>query len=214
MTPSPPGFLGPRSWTGTVVNDPALQSVLGNLSTLLRNINRPPRFLIPVYMEAGRRYHVPWPVLAAINSVETDYGRNLNTSSAGAMGWMQFEPSTWKEWGVAVDGHNVANPYDPRDAIFSASRYLAAAGAATDVSRAIYAYNHATWYVNMVLARARAIASGVHPHTHTNRRGIVFTFFTQWPGQGRSQYRGGYLTHYTRLIAAANMVSAANFPYL
>ena len=79
-------------------------------------------------MEAGRRYGVPWQVLAAINSVETDYGRNLNTSSAGAIGWMQFEPSTWKQWGVAVDGHSVANPYDPRDAIFSAARYLAAAG--------------------------------------------------------------------------------------
>lgn len=214
LTPSPPGFLGPKSWTGTVVNDPSLQSLLGNLSAVLHDINRPPRFLVPIYMEAGRRFHVPWPVLAAINSVETDYGRNLNTSSAGALGWMQFEPSTWKQWGLAVDGHSVANPYDPRDAIFSAARYLAAAGAATDISRAILAYNHAGWYVDMVLARARAIAAGVHPHTQTNHGGVILTFFDQWRGHWRAPYRGGYLTHYTRLVAAANMVSAADFPYL
>ena len=134
LTTTPPGFQGPKSWTGTVVANPALEGVLGNLSAELRDIAQPPRFLIPIYMEAARRYGVPWQVLAAINSVETDYGRNLNTSSAGAIGWMQFEPSTWKEWGVAVDGHNVANPYDPRDAIFSAARYLQAAGGATRTS--------------------------------------------------------------------------------
>jgi len=54
-------------------------------------------------------------VLAAINAIESDYGRDLNTSSAGASGWMQFEPSTWKQYGMAVDGHSVPNPYDPRD---------------------------------------------------------------------------------------------------
>ncbi|HET9102801.1 MAG TPA: lytic murein transglycosylase [Solirubrobacteraceae bacterium] len=210
---TPPGFLGPKSWTGTVVANPALEGVLGNLSAQLRDITRPPRFLIPIYMEAARRYGVPWQVLAAINSVETDYGRNLSTSSAGAIGWMQFEPSTWKEWGVAVDGHDVANPYDPRDAIFSAARYLRAAGGDTDINRAIFAYNHAGWYVDMVMARARAIAVAVQPHVQTNPRGIVSTFFDQWRGHWRQQYRGGYLTHYTRLISAANMVSAANFPY-
>ncbi len=115
---------------------------------------------------------------------------------------------------MAVDGHSVANPYDPRDAIFSAARYLAAAGAATDISRAILAYNHAGWYVDMVLARARAIAGGVNPHTQTNHHGIITTFFDQWQGRWRAPYRGGYLTHFTRLVAAANMVSAADFPYL
>ena len=169
LVPTAPGFLGPKSWTGTVTTNPALTGALGNLADLLANGNTPPRFLIPIYMEAGRRYHVPWQVLAAINAVESDFGRNLNTSSAGAIGWMQFEPSTWKQYGLAVDGHSVPNPYDPRDAIFSAARYLAAAGAAQDVSRAIFAYNHATWYVNMVLTRARAIAAGVHPHTRTEQ---------------------------------------------
>ena len=213
LAATPPGFTGPKSWTGTVVANPALEGVLGNLSAELRDIATPPRFLIPIYMEAARRYGIPWQVLAAINSVETDYGRNLKTSVAGAIGWMQFEPSTWKQWGVAVDGHNVANPYDPRDAIFSAARYLQAAGGDTDLTKGIYAYNHAGWYVDMVMARARAIAVAVQPHVQTDRRGIVSTFFTQWQGRWTQPFRGGYLTHYTRLVSAANMVSAADFAY-
>ena len=75
--------------------------------------DRPPSFLIPIYMQAARRYHVPWEVLAAINAVESDYGRDLNTSSAGALGWMQFEPSTWKEYGLAVDGSQRRQPLRP-----------------------------------------------------------------------------------------------------
>ncbi|MDQ6836671.1 MAG: lytic transglycosylase domain-containing protein, partial [Actinomycetota bacterium] len=59
-----------------------------------------PPFLMPIYQAAGIEYDVPWPVLAAINEIETDYGRNLSVSSAGAVGWMQFLPSTFKRWGV------------------------------------------------------------------------------------------------------------------
>ena len=216
LVPSPPGFLGPKSWTGTVTNDPALSGALGDLSNLLSNGNNPPAFLIPIYMEAARRYHVPWEVLAGINSVESDFGRNLSTSSAGAIGWMQFEPSTWHQYGLAADGHSMPNPYDPRDAIFSAARYLAAAGAAQDVSRAIYAYNHAGWYVDMVLGRARSIAANVRPERQAiSKRGVVSVFFsTHQRRHPTVRYRGGVMSHYDRLIAAANMVSAANFPYL
>ena len=64
-------------------------------------------------MEAGRRYGIPWQVLAAINAIESDYGRDLSTSSAGAIGWMQFMPATWKQYGVAADGHSVPNPVRP-----------------------------------------------------------------------------------------------------
>jgi len=64
----------------------------------------PPAFLIPIYRAAGRLYDIPWQVLAAINWIETDYGRDLSTSSAGAVGWMQFMPATWQMYGVAV-GH-------------------------------------------------------------------------------------------------------------
>src|SRR3954451_16665982 len=61
---------------------------------------RIPPFLLPIYQAAGIEYGVRWEVLAAINEIETDYGRNLNVSTAGAVGWMQFLPSTWKKWGV------------------------------------------------------------------------------------------------------------------
>src|ERR1019366_7278056 len=168
-----------------------------------------------IYMEAGRRYRVPWQVLAAINAIESDYGRDLSTSSAGAVGWMQFEPSSWREYGKAVDQHSVANPYDPRDAIFAAAHYLAAAGAAHSISQAVFAYNHAGWYVDEVLSRARAIADNVHPGRMRVRRGVVSVYFANpWRKHRVAVYRGGVMSHYDRLIASANMVSSANFPYL
>jgi Transglycosylase SLT domain len=116
-----------------------------------------PPFLLPIYQAAGVQYDVPWQVLAAINEIETDYGRNLSVSTAGAVGWMQFLPSTWKTWGVDANGDGVADPYNPVDAIFSAARYLHAAGASTSVPTAIFAYNHASWYVQSVLLRAKLI---------------------------------------------------------
>jgi hypothetical protein len=116
-----------------------------------------PPFLLPIYQAAGIEYQVPWQILAAINEIETDYGRNLSVSSAGAVGWMQFEPSTWSKWGMDANGDGVADPYNPVDAIFSAARYLHAAGASQNLSRAIFAYNHAEWYVQSVLLRAKLI---------------------------------------------------------
>ena len=118
---------------------------------------RIPPFLLPIYQAAGTQYGVRWEVLAAINEIETDYGRNLNVSSAGALGWMQFLPTTWKLYGTDgnADGHS--DPFNPVDAIFAAARYLKAAGADQDLRRAIFAYNHADWYVDSVLTRARLI---------------------------------------------------------
>ena len=98
-----------------------------------------------------------WEILAAINEIETDYGRNLNISSAGALGWMQFMPATWDAYGVDANGDGEKDPFNPVDAIFAAARYLRAAGADTDLYRAIFAYNHADWYVESVLMRARVI---------------------------------------------------------
>jgi hypothetical protein len=118
---------------------------------------RIPPFLLPIYQAAGIEYDVPWQVLAAINEIETDYGRNLSISSAGAVGWMQFLPSTWKRWGVDANGDGIADPYNPVDAIFTAARYLQAAGAAKNLPRAVFAYNHAGWYVQSVLLRAKLI---------------------------------------------------------
>jgi murein DD-endopeptidase MepM/ murein hydrolase activator NlpD len=118
---------------------------------------RIPPFLLPIYQAAGIEYGVRWEVLAGINEIETDYGRNLNVSTAGALGWMQFMPATWKQYGVDANHDGKKDPYNPVDAIFAAARYLKAAGADTDVRRAIFAYNHADWYVDSVLMRARLI---------------------------------------------------------
>ena len=118
---------------------------------------RIPPFLLPIYQAAGIQYGVRWEVLAAINEIETDYGRNLNISSAGALGWMQFMPPTWKAYGTDANRDGRKDPFNPVDAIFAAARYLKAAGAEDDLRRAIFAYNHADWYVESVLMRARLI---------------------------------------------------------
>jgi hypothetical protein len=118
---------------------------------------RIPPFLLPIYQAAGTQYGIRWEVLAAINEIETDYGRNLNVSSAGALGWMQFMPGTWKMYGTDANKDGVKDPYNPVDAIFAAARYLKAAGAEQDLAKAIFAYNHADWYVDSVLMRARLI---------------------------------------------------------
>jgi murein DD-endopeptidase MepM/ murein hydrolase activator NlpD len=116
--------------------------------------------LLGLWQRYGSVYSVPWQVLAAINKVESNFGRNMGPSSAGAIGWMQFMPSTWERWGVDADGDGVANPWSPDDAIAAAARYLAASGGATDISRAVFSYNHAQWYVDEVLQLAQLFGSG------------------------------------------------------
>ena len=107
-----------------------------------------------LWQRAGAAYGIPWQVLAAINKIESNFGQNMGPSSAGAVGWMQFMPSTWLRWGLDADGDRVADPWDPHDAVFAASRYLAAAGGRTDLPRGVFAYNHAQWYVDDVLELA------------------------------------------------------------
>ena len=117
-----------------------------------------PPFLLPIYQAAGAQYQVHWQILAAINEAETGFGRNLRESSAGAIGWMQFLPSTWQRYGIDADGDGRRDPWDPVDAIFAAARYLHAAGAESSLPNAIFAYNHAGWYVDQVIDRARTFA--------------------------------------------------------
>ncbi|HXA54416.1 MAG TPA: lytic murein transglycosylase, partial [Solirubrobacteraceae bacterium] len=124
---------------------------------------RIPLFLLPVYQAAAFQYDVPWQILAAINEIETDYGTDLSVSTAGAIGWMQFMPGTWLQYGVDATDAGYADPYNPVDAIFAAARYLHAAGAAQHLRTAIYAYNHSQEYVESVLLRARLIASYPRP---------------------------------------------------
>jgi hypothetical protein len=114
-----------------------------------------PPFLLPIYQSCGTEYGVPWQVLASINKIETAFGTNLNVSSAGAQGWMQFIPSTWASYGVDANNDGRKDPYNPVDAICAAARYLRAAGGDHDIRQAVYAYNHADWYVDEVLLGAQ-----------------------------------------------------------
>jgi hypothetical protein len=103
-----------------------------------------------------------WTVLAAIGQIESGNGQNVGPSSAGALGPMQFLPSTWQIWGIDAFGETgPPNIMDPFDAVPAAARYLCAAGAdqgGTSLNQAIFAYNHADWYVNEVLALAAQYA--------------------------------------------------------
>jgi murein DD-endopeptidase MepM/ murein hydrolase activator NlpD len=92
----------------------------------------------------------------------------MGPSSAGAIGWMQFMPSTWLRWGTDADGDGVADPWNAEDAIYSAARYLAAAGGRTDLERGIFAYNHAQWYVDDVMQLAKLYGHG--------GTGVAFSF--------------------------------------
>jgi murein DD-endopeptidase MepM/ murein hydrolase activator NlpD len=113
-----------------------------------------------LWLRAGNAYGIPWQVLAAINKIESNFGRNMGPSSAGAVGWMQFMPDTWLRWGTDGNGDGIVDPWNPDDAVHAAARYLAAAGGRTDIARSIFAYNHAQWYVDDVLQLASLFAGG------------------------------------------------------
>jgi len=114
-----------------------------------------PSLYLHLYEQAAERYGLSWAVLAGIGKVECDHGRDSDPSclhqgsvnSAGAGGPMQFLASTWTEYGVSAEGNGVPDRWNPADAIYSAANYLHASGAPGDYRRAIYAYNHASWYV-------------------------------------------------------------------
>jgi len=108
----------------------------------------PPDVLLRYYRQAERRFRVGWHVLAAVNFVESKFGRLRSPSWAGALGPMQFLPSTWRAYGLG------GNVHDPRDAIMGAANYLRASGAPHDYRRALYAYNPASSYVEAVLRYA------------------------------------------------------------
>ncbi len=123
-----------------------------------RPVHGVPQRLAPIYVAAARRFQLGArgpAILAGINRIETDFGRNVSTSSSGAIGWMQFLPSTWRTYGVDGNGDGRRDPFDPSDAINAAANYLHASGAPANWNQAIFAYNHALWYVQQVLAYAR-----------------------------------------------------------
>jgi murein DD-endopeptidase MepM/ murein hydrolase activator NlpD len=118
-----------------------------------------------LWQRAGAAYGIPWNVLAAINKIESNFGENMGPSSAGAIGWMQFMPSTWLRWGVDANGDGVADPWNAADAIYAAARYLAASGGQTDIARSVFSYNHADWYVREVLDLAQVYGNGTIQQT-------------------------------------------------
>ena len=144
-TPNASGSLVlPRAWTQRATRPQAVSE----------------QSLQDLWRRAGAAYVIQWEILAAINEIETNFGSNMGPSSAGAVGWMQFMPDTWLRWGMDGSGDGIADPWNAEDAVFSAARYLAAAGGASDLRRAIFAYNHADWYVADVLRLAALHAGG------------------------------------------------------
>jgi membrane-bound lytic murein transglycosylase B len=116
-------------------------------------VARPARLprLVAWYREGERRFGVRWQLLAAVNFVESAFGKVRNTSTAGAQGPMQFLPATWRAYGLGGDAH------DPHDAIMGAANYLRANGGAYDARRALYRYNPSPLYVDAVLRLAHRI---------------------------------------------------------
>jgi soluble lytic murein transglycosylase-like protein len=133
------------------------RNMLGRLSTPQKVSRfrtgpaRPAGQLLGFYREAERRFGVSWRVLAAVNLVESAFGRMRNTSTAGAQGPMQFIPATWAAYGM---GGNIR---DPHDAVLGAANYLHANGAPRDYRSALYHYNPSALYVNSVLEYADRI---------------------------------------------------------
>jgi soluble lytic murein transglycosylase-like protein len=93
-----------------------------------------PHAYLTLFLHAGQRYGIPWNILAGIGRTESDFGANDGPSSAGALGPMQFLPSTWAIYG------NSGNIMNPAAAIPAAARYLLAHGAPGNIPAAIFAY--------------------------------------------------------------------------
>ena len=126
----------------------------------------PPRYLT-YYGDASARYRLgprgP-SILASVHKHESGFGTNMGPSSAGAVGHMQFMPATWAAYGVDADGDGRKDPFVAVDAIHAAARYLRASGAPGDWHGALFAYNHADWYVRMVLDGAGAFEGICEQH--------------------------------------------------
>ena len=134
---------------------------VGAAPSALARSEIPPAYLA-LYRAAAARFGLDWAILAGIGRVECDHGQDPAPSctvegqlnSAGAGGPAQFLVSTWRRYGITPSGQGTPDMWNPADAIYSMANYLHASGAPQDYPRAIFAYNHAWWYVNEVLAWA------------------------------------------------------------
>jgi len=156
----PPGFVDPTSLMRDGVDIPSDQ-----LSVMLR---------------VGHETGIPWQIFGALAKIESDLGRNMSTSSAGAIGYGQFLPWVWGVYGEGGD------PYDFRDVIPAMGRYLLDSGAPDDIPAALYAYNHSWAYVAQVLSFAATLGyEGPDGTPPTPREGLL------WPLTGPiSSYYG------------------------
>jgi hypothetical protein len=151
------GALAGASWTTLATSHSGEDGELSSRPSALALEDIPARYLL-LYEQAGQRYGIDWSLLAAIGKVECDHGRDPDPScwrggavnGAGAGGPMQFLASTWSTFGLDGDGDGHADRWDPADAIYSAANYLHSSGAPADDAAAIFAYNHAAWYVAAV----------------------------------------------------------------
>ncbi len=109
--------------------------------------------LLSFYREAQRRFGIRWELLAAINFVESDFGRARTTARADAQGPMQFEPATWREYGLGGD------VYQEHDAVLAAANLLAANGGRTNERAALGHYNLSPLYWDAVLHLAHRMAT-------------------------------------------------------
>jgi hypothetical protein len=158
----------------------------------------PPLYL-RLYQQAAQRYGLSWAVLAGIGKVECDHGRDPDPScthegavnSAGAGGPMQFIASTWAIYGVDVEGTGAPDRWNPADAIYGAANYLRASGAPGDYARAIYAYNHAGWYVAEVESWAEKYSGSSAPFSAAG---------SQQASAGNGEGEGGVEGADTRLV--------------
>ena len=143
---APPNTCAPGAGTGYAPSPVALADIPGNYLQWIR--------------QAGDRYGLDWSVIAGIYSIETDFGRldapgvRSGENFAGAGGPGQFLAGTWRLYGVDGDGDGVKDRYNPADAIPGTANLLRRSGAPADYRRAVFAYNHASWYVDDVLSRA------------------------------------------------------------
>ena len=142
---------------------------LGQAPSALASASIPPDYLALYIGAAQTCQGLPWPVLAGIGKVESDHGQSnlpgvhAGANAAGAEGPMQFLPATFGAFAVDADPAQPVSPYDPADAIYTAARMLCADGARggspAGINQAIFAYNHASWYVAEVLSWAARYAS-------------------------------------------------------
>jgi soluble lytic murein transglycosylase-like protein len=132
------------------------------------------------YAAAQHRFGVDWSVLAAVNFVESAFGRVRSTSEAGARGPMQFLPATWRAYGLGGDID------DPADAILAAANYLHRAGASESLDRALLTYNHSSEYVRAV----RRLAARMRADERAFRTYYAWQVFVRTAGGGTRRITG------------------------